>query len=463
MTYHLRLTRALAALTVLSAALLAGGAVPASAAPSPKYVFGEIVNYPLVFPVAAPHVLGSGSHFWDPRGTEIHHAQDIMADKMTEVYAVASGTVTWIGSTCCTITITHDDGWASHYVHLNNDLDPVADDGLGWGIAPGIVRGSRVERGQLIGWVGDSGNAEYTAPHLHFELKAPDPDSGYGYYSGVSVDSFESLEEAEAAQGYTCAGEKATRVDTNGDHHIVGTRFDDVIVGTGEADTVAAGAGDDLVCAGGGDDLIKGGPGADRLLGGEGQDFLAGGGDDDADILLGGAGDDDLTGGGGGDFLAGQEGDDRLRGGPGDDDLLGGPGRDLLVASAGTDYLNGGRGRDTVTFVTAAAAVDADLLAGTAAGGVTATLVGLEVARGSSYDDGLTGDDRRNTLLGLAGNDVLDGTAGNDRLVGGAGDDTLAGGAGDDLLDGGDGEADTADGGDGTDICVAEATAACEA
>ena len=133
------------------------------------------------------------------------------------------------------------------------------------------------------------------------------------------------------------------------------------------------------------------------------------------------------------------------------------------MASPGTDYLNGGRGRDTVTFATAPEAVDADLLAGTAAGGATATLVGLEVARGSAHDDALTGDERRNTLLGLAGNDLLDGAGGNDRLVGGAGDDTLAGGAGDDLLDGGEGEADSADGGDGTDTCLAEATAACEA
>jgi hypothetical protein len=457
---HAPLARALAILAVLAAFTVGGPS--AAGATSPSYAYGEVVNYPLVFPAADPHTLGTRSHFWDLRGTEDHHAQDIMAPKMTEVYAVATGTVTWIGSTCCTITIAHDDGWQSHYVHLNNDT-PGTDDGQGWGIAPGIVAGTRVERGQLIGWVGDSGNAEETAPHLHFELKAPDPDSGYGYYSGVSVDSFESLKEAEAAQGYTCAGHKATRVDTNGDHYIVGTAFDDVITGSAQADTVAAGPGDDLVCGGGGDDLIEGGPGADRLLGGEGQDFLAGGADDDADVLLGGPGDDDLTGGGGADILAGQEGADRLRGGPGDDRLLGGSGRDLLVASPGTDYLNGGRGRDTATFAKAAEAVDADLLAGTAAGGATATLVGLEVARGSAYDDALTGDDRRNTLLGQAGNDLLDGAGGNDRLVGGIGDDTLAGSAGDDLLDGGEGGSDAADGGDGTDTCLAEVTTTCEA
>jgi Ca2+-binding RTX toxin-like protein len=116
-----------------------------------------------------------------------------------------------------------------------------------------------------------------------------------------------------------------------------------------------------------------------------------------------------------------------------------------------------------VTFAAAANAVTADLAAGTASGGVAATLVGLEMARGSSHDDVLTGDDRRNTLLGLGGADTLAGAAGNDRLLGGAGDDTLLGGEGDDFLDGGDGEADSADGGEGTDTCLAEAPSACEA
>ena len=454
-------TRSLATAALAALIFAAGPATPAPAVATPRYAYGQVVNYPLVFPAAEPHTLGSRSHFWDLRGTEDHHAQDIMADKMTEVYAVASGTVTWTGSTCCSITITHDDGWKSHYVHLNNDT-PGTDDGAGWGIAPGIERGTRVERGQLIGWVGDSGNAETTAPHLHFELKAPDPDSGYGYYSGVAVDSYESLKEAEAAQGYACAGNKATRVDTNRDHRVKGTAFDDVIVGTEEADQIEGRAGDDLICGGGGDDHINGGVGTDRLWGGEGDDSLAGGGDESADLIYGGPGDDVLAGSGGDDLLAGEKGDDRLRGGPGDDRLRGGPGRDVLMACPGADTLDGGRGRDAVTFAAAVEGVTADLGAGTASGGATAGLIGLETVHGSPYPDGLTGDDGRHVLLGHGGDDLLAGTGGNDRLVGGEGNDTLFGGPGDDLLDGGDGEADSADGGDGTDTCTAEALTACD-
>jgi hypothetical protein len=392
---HAGLAGALALVLTTLLGLGAAAVPPAAASATPRYRFGQMVSYPLVFPAAEPHTLGSVTHFWDDRYLGIHHAQDIMADKMTPVYAVAEGTVTWIGTTCCTITLGHDDGWESHYLHLNND-HPGTDDGQGWGIAPGIVRGSRVERGQLIGWVGDSGNAEYTRPHLHFELWAPDE---------VAVDSFESLQEAEAAQGLTCAGEKATRTDTNGDHRIAGTPFADVIVGTDEADDITGGDGDDLIC--------------------------------------------------------GRGGKDRLRGGEGDDHLLGGIGRDLLVASPGADLLEGGAGRDAVTFATAPAGVQVDLAAGTAAGGLTASLLTIEVIHGSPYRDHLTGDAVRNVILGRAGNDALRGAGGNDRLVGGEGDDTLRGGNGDDLLDGGPGDGDTAYGDEGTDTCMAE-VADCE-
>ncbi len=70
---------------------------------------------------------------------------------------------------CCTIAIEHANGWETWYIHLDNDT-PGTDDGLGWGIADGIVPGALVTAGQLIGWVGDSGNAEGTIPHLHWEV-----------------------------------------------------------------------------------------------------------------------------------------------------------------------------------------------------------------------------------------------------------------------------------------------------
>lgn len=162
------------------------------------HLYGEMVEYPLVFPVAGDH------HYWDTfwacRGSPCgdHHAQDIMADKMTPVVAAASGTVRWVNYSgdpedlhperCCTLVIEHDDGWDTWYLHLNNDT-PGTDDGNGWGIAEGILPGVHVDAGQLIGWVGDSGNAEWTSPHLHFELYDPED---------VIVNPYEALRTAES-------------------------------------------------------------------------------------------------------------------------------------------------------------------------------------------------------------------------------------------------------------------------
>jgi hypothetical protein len=179
------------ALLALFIALTVVPALPA--APVEAQIVPGIV-YPMVFPMALPYTFTES--FGDARpGGRSHEGEDLMADaKGQEVYAAAAGTVRWIGSTCCYLAIEHDDGWETWYIHLNNDTQnpdgTYSDDGLGWGITPGIQVGSRVEAGQLIGLVGDSGNAEGNSPHLHFELRDP---------NDVPVDPVPSLRAAELA------------------------------------------------------------------------------------------------------------------------------------------------------------------------------------------------------------------------------------------------------------------------
>ena len=145
----------------------------------------------IAFPVGGNDYLITDS-FGDPRdgGERLHEGVDIMAPKGTEVYAAADGVATWVSTdqtNCCRLQIEHGNGWGTRYIHLNNDTKDsegnYTDDDQGWGIAEGIVDGTPIKKGQLIGWVGDSGNAKGGASHLHFELRRDD----------VAMDSYEYL------------------------------------------------------------------------------------------------------------------------------------------------------------------------------------------------------------------------------------------------------------------------------
>jgi peptidoglycan hydrolase-like protein with peptidoglycan-binding domain len=158
--------------------------------PALAHDMGEDVNYDLVFPVSGEHHFNDT--FWAGRSHGFHTGQDIIADKMTPVVAAADGVVLYVNWTaqahmnpdrCCSLVIRHDDGWESWYIHLDNDTTGT-DDGKGWGIKRAITPGVRVTAGQHIAWVGDSGNAEGTTPHLHFELRDP---------NGVVVNPYSSL------------------------------------------------------------------------------------------------------------------------------------------------------------------------------------------------------------------------------------------------------------------------------
>ena len=147
-----------------------------------------------VFPVAAGKASYSDT-FGAPRsGGRTHEGQDLMAAKHTPVVAAADGTITSVtwssaGLSGNALRLTDTDGWVYVYIHLNNDT-PGTDDGSNVyerAFADGIATGQKVKAGEVIGWVGDSGNAEGTSPHLHFELHRPD---------GAVVNAYSSLAAA---------------------------------------------------------------------------------------------------------------------------------------------------------------------------------------------------------------------------------------------------------------------------
>jgi hypothetical protein len=159
------------------------------------------VVVPMLFPVAGPSSY-TDSYLVCRSGCARHHlGQDLMGPKMTPLVAAFDGVVTSLKRESAVgggnyVAITADRGpaagWTAIYVHVNNDT-PGTDDGRGtaaWSFPAGIVPGARVLAGQLIAWRGDSGDAETTAPHLHFELR-----KGSGW-AGVVYNAFPSLQAA---------------------------------------------------------------------------------------------------------------------------------------------------------------------------------------------------------------------------------------------------------------------------
>lgn len=121
-------------------------------------------------------------------GGRSHVGVDMMGPKMTPLLAAVDGTITWMRSNGNNmLVITDEDGWEYWYIHLNNDT-PGTDDGANAydeAFGPGIEVGAEVVAGQVIGYLGDSGNAEGSGSHLHFEIEDP---SGRNVNPTLSVD-----------------------------------------------------------------------------------------------------------------------------------------------------------------------------------------------------------------------------------------------------------------------------------
>jgi len=89
-------------------------------------------------------------------GRRRHQGIDIFAARGTAALAAAEGTVARVDTTSLggnVVWLRDRHGNALYYAHLDS---------------PAVVRGRRVARGDTIGFVGNTGNARTTSPHLHF-------------------------------------------------------------------------------------------------------------------------------------------------------------------------------------------------------------------------------------------------------------------------------------------------------
>jgi peptidoglycan LD-endopeptidase LytH len=167
---------AILGLTAGQASALPDPGIPKRApAPTDKTVGGVSSGKRIIFPV-----LGRSHYtndFGDARGQGRHEGIDIVAPKKSLAVAAEAGKVKfWTTSARagCMLYLYGASGTTYLYIHLNNDLTMANDNrgrcAPGTAFAPGLKSGQSVAAGEPVGFVGDSGDANGIAAHLHFEL-----------------------------------------------------------------------------------------------------------------------------------------------------------------------------------------------------------------------------------------------------------------------------------------------------
>lgn len=160
---------------------------PATASAPPP----EVVGYPnddlrrrnLTLPVQGIKRADLTDTFNDMRGTSRRHeALDVLAPRNTPIVAVEDGTVAKLFvSEAGGLTVYQFDPtsqYAYYYAHLERYAD-------------GLKEGAPVKRGQVIGYVGTTGNAPRDTPHLHFAIFKLGEDKKW--WEGTPVDPYSVL------------------------------------------------------------------------------------------------------------------------------------------------------------------------------------------------------------------------------------------------------------------------------
>lgn len=133
----------------------------------------------MLFPVPGVSPMSMTDSFHDARGERVHHAVDIMAPRNSEVVAVADGAIArMMTSAAGGIAVyqwNQDRTLVYYYAHLE-------------GYVKGLAEGQTVARGQVLGYVGTTGNAPANTPHLHFAISRVDKKGRW--WGGAPVNPF---------------------------------------------------------------------------------------------------------------------------------------------------------------------------------------------------------------------------------------------------------------------------------
>jgi hypothetical protein len=140
----------------------------------------------LIFPIVGS--VAWSNDFGAARYSGGHQGNDLMAPRRTVAVAAEAGKVKyWTSSSAagCMLYLYGKSGTTYLYIHLNNDVTKGNDNRgqcvPGMAYAKGLKDGESVEAGEAIGFVGNSGDADQTDPHLHFEVHPNDGGAANPY------------------------------------------------------------------------------------------------------------------------------------------------------------------------------------------------------------------------------------------------------------------------------------------
>ncbi len=155
---------------------------------------GDLAVTGFHFPVAGPHDFSDTWHA--PRsGGRLHEGTDIFASEGTPLRAVERGVLADVGTNSLggiKLWLVGESGTHYYYAHLS-------------AYAPGVADGLLVGAGEVIGYVGHTGNARTTPSHVHFEVHPAGGDAVDGYPLLAAADGTRAPSVDPGSAGSTTA------------------------------------------------------------------------------------------------------------------------------------------------------------------------------------------------------------------------------------------------------------------
>jgi murein DD-endopeptidase MepM/ murein hydrolase activator NlpD len=137
---------------------------------------------PLIVPVSGIDPSSLHDMFDEVRGNRRHEAIDLLAPRGTPVVAADDGVVkklfTSVPGGLTIYQFDPDDNYCYYYAHLDH-------------YTAGLHEGQHLQKGEVIAYVGTTGNAPKDTPHLHFAVIRLDPDKRW--WKGTYVNPYPLL------------------------------------------------------------------------------------------------------------------------------------------------------------------------------------------------------------------------------------------------------------------------------